>query len=325
LDDDCFADDVGITHVSTPSEPSGFRSYLSSSTGDSHELVFFGLDDEDGIHVKTESSPLGSRLSSLDGDLFEHDDHGITPVSSIPSDAVAADSIPSEPPDGLGSGLSSSADGLFERDAFHDNGIGTTPGEQFKNISRLPALANDRFADVVRITPVSIPSEPPDGFEHDDRGIAPVSIPSCAAAADSIPSEPPDGLGSGLSSSADDLFERDAFHDNGIGTTPGEQFKKISRLPALVDDRFADNVGITPVSIPSEPSDGLVTGLLASALGSLHSSSSVGTTPGEQLNRAFSHRLLALIFGWRSLWHLGSVEGRVSYITGCYLVRFIGE
>jgi hypothetical protein len=111
LDDDHFADDVGITPVSIPSEPSGFGSYLSSSTDDSHELVLFGLDDEDGIHVGTESSRLGPRLSSLDGDLFERDDHGITPVS-IPSDAVAADSIPSEPPDGLGSGLSSSADDL---------------------------------------------------------------------------------------------------------------------------------------------------------------------------------------------------------------------
>jgi hypothetical protein len=199
-------------------------------------------------------------------------------------------------------------------------------------------LANDRFADIVGITPVSIPNEPPDGFEHDDYGITPVSIPSFAAAADLIPSEPPDGLGfAGLSSSADDPFERDAFHDNGIGTTPGEQFKKISRFPALADERFEDIVGITPVSIPSEPPDGLVTSLLASTLGSHHSSSSIGTTPGEQLNGALSHRLSALIFGWRSMWHsalifgwrsmwhLGSVEGGVSNITGYYLVRFVGE
>jgi hypothetical protein len=62
--------------------------------------------------------------------------HGITPDVSIPSAVVTADSIPSEPPDGLGSGLSPSADDLFERDAFHDKGIGTTPGEQIKKISR---------------------------------------------------------------------------------------------------------------------------------------------------------------------------------------------
>jgi hypothetical protein len=176
-------------------------------------------------------------------------------------------------------------------------------------------LVDDRFAE----------SLDGDLFEHDDHGITPVSIPSDAAAADSIPSEPPDGLGSGLSSSAGDLFERDAFHDNGIGTTPGEQLKKISRLQALDDDRFADDVGITSVSIPSEPPDGLVTSLLASTLGSHHSSSSIGTTPGEQLNRALSHRFSAHFFGWRSLWHLGSVEGRASYTTGFYLVRFVGE
>jgi hypothetical protein len=152
LTDDRFADAVGITpDVLIPSEPSGFGSRLSSSIGDSHELAFFGLDDEHGIHVTTEdsipieSSRLGSRISSLDGDLFERDQHGIRPVS-IPSAVITADSIPSEPPDRLGSGLSSSADDLFERDAFHDEGIGTTPGEQIKKMAD-DLFGRDTFHD----------------------------------------------------------------------------------------------------------------------------------------------------------------------------------
>jgi hypothetical protein len=133
--DDLFEPDHGIKNpVSVPSDivtddpipsepPDGLGSrqscsYLSTSIDGIHELVFFGLDNEHGVHVATddsiliESSRLGSRLPSLDGDLFEHDDHGITPFS-IPSDVVA---IPSEPPDGLGSYLSYSSDNLFEPD-----------------------------------------------------------------------------------------------------------------------------------------------------------------------------------------------------------------
>jgi hypothetical protein len=238
-DEHGFADDVIIMPASIASELSGFGSCLSSSIDDSHELSFFGLDDEHGIHVVTEdlipieSSRLGSRLLSLDGDLFEHD-HGITPVS-IPSDVVTHDSIPSKPPDGLGSRLSSSTDDLFER----DHGITSVS---------IPSNV---------VTGDSIPSKPPDGlgsflsslagdlFER-DNGINPVSIPSW-----------PTRLGSCLSSSANDLFENDhginpgsadnlikqsvtklemgrlrgfnTFHDKGSGTTLGEQSKKISR------------------------------------------------------------------------------------------------
>jgi hypothetical protein len=120
---------LGIMPVSLPSEPSdGLGSRLSSLIDDSHELAFFGHDDERGIHVVTEdsiaieSSRLGSRLSSLDGNLLEHD-HGITPVS-IPSDVVTDDSIPRERPDGIRSHLSSSigdSHGLafFRLDAEH--------------------------------------------------------------------------------------------------------------------------------------------------------------------------------------------------------------
>jgi hypothetical protein len=150
LADDRFADAVGISPVSISSEPSGFGSHLSSSNDDSHELAFFGLDDEHGIHVITEDSiqiesyRLGSQISSLDGNLFKHD-HGITPVS-VPSAVVAADSIPSEPPDGLGSPLTSSAVDLFERDAFHDEGIGTTPGEQIKKMA-VDLFGRDTFHD----------------------------------------------------------------------------------------------------------------------------------------------------------------------------------
>jgi hypothetical protein len=150
------------------------------------------------------------------------------------------DSILSEPPDGLGSCLPSSADVFFQR----------------------------------------------------DNGVHPVSIPSNVVTDDSIPSKPPDRLGPRLSTSTDDrvaddvgitsahplsltndlgafhdkvtgttpgemsrLHEYNAFHDKGMGKTPdGEQIKKISWLPALADDdRFTDDVGITPLSIPSEP------------------------------------------------------------------------
>ena len=72
------------------------------------------------MSIPSETPRLSSRLSSSADDLFEHD-HGITPVST-PSDVVTDDSIPSEPPDGLGARLSSSEDDLFE----HDHGI--TPG-----------------------------------------------------------------------------------------------------------------------------------------------------------------------------------------------------
>ena len=57
LADDLFEQDSGIKNPALiPSEPSGFGSRLSSSIGDSHELAFFGLDDEHGIHVVTEDS-----------------------------------------------------------------------------------------------------------------------------------------------------------------------------------------------------------------------------------------------------------------------------
>ncbi len=75
------------------------------------------LNDEHGIQVTTndlissenpiEPCCLSSRFSSLDGDLFEHDDHGITPVS-IPSDAAADASIPLALPAKISAHLSSS-------------------------------------------------------------------------------------------------------------------------------------------------------------------------------------------------------------------------
>jgi hypothetical protein len=51
-------------------------------------------------------------------------------------------------------------------------------------------------------------------------------------------------------------------HCKGIGTTPGKPLKKISRLPALDDDRFADDVGITPVSFQASLLDSAFTSRL---------------------------------------------------------------
>jgi hypothetical protein len=201
---------------------------------DSHALAFygafFGLDDKNGIQVSdivpadsipseipSEPTRLGSRLSSLDGDLFERD-HGITPAS-IPSDVVTDDPISSEPPDGLGPRLSSSADDFFEQSAT----------------SRLGSRLSSSVAEL---------------FEY-DHGITPVSIPSDVVTDDPIPSEPPDGLSSRLSSSADDLFEDDngITHDHGI--TP---VSIPSEPPGVLGSRLSSlAVDLLKHSIPSEP------------------------------------------------------------------------
>jgi hypothetical protein len=218
---------LGIMPVSLPSEPSdGLGSRLSSLIDDSHELAFFGPDDEHGIHVVTEdsiaieSSRLGSRLSSLDGNLLEHD-HGITPVS-IPSDVVTDDSIPRERPDGIRSHLSSSigdSHGLafFGLDAEHgihvvtEDSISSDPeatmdpldGEnlpQYQVQPSEPSRLNDEHGIQVTTNDL-ISSENPikpccclssrfssldgDLFEH-DHGITPVSSPSEPSADDLI-------------------------------------------------------------------------------------------------------------------------------------------
>jgi hypothetical protein len=118
---------------------------------------------------------------------------------------------------------------LHEYNAFLDKGIGTTPGEQIKKISWLPALADDRFANDVGITPVSVPSEPPrpgsrlsysaDDLFENDHGINP-------GMADDLIEQSMTKLAMGR------LHGYNTFHDKDIGATPGEQIKKIS--PSLL-------------------------------------------------------------------------------------------
>ena len=110
----------------------------------------------------------------------------------IPSDIVADDPIPSEPPDGLGSHLSSLAGDRFEG----DSGISpvSTPSEPSRLSSRLSSSADNFFKNDHGIKP---------GSAHDliEQSVTKLEIGQ--------------------------LCGFDTFHDKGVGTTSGEQYKKI--------------------------------------------------------------------------------------------------
>jgi hypothetical protein len=246
----------------------------------SYKPLRLGSIVDESIVIETWSEPPGLCFS-LSASVSK-DSWGA--VQEDPSQAECTDDpIPSEPPDGLGSCFSSSANDLFDR----DHGI--------KNPVLIPS-------DVATDDP--IPSEPPDGlgsclwtthgeqfesddlFERDD-GILPVLIPSDVVTVDPIPSEPPDGFGSHLLSSANDLFERDhriknpvsipsdVVTDDPIPSEPPDGLD--SCLSSSSDDLFEPDPGIkNPVSvpsdivtddpIPSEPPDGLGSRLSGSHL-----------------------------------------------------------
>jgi len=204
-------------------------------------LIVLDLVDKDGID-ETLSEPPG---------------RGTCLMSSSIDDGIGTDP---------GEQIKKMADDLFERDAFHDEGIGTTPGEQIKKMSEPPGV-NGTWSEPHGLGPIPdesitrseppglglIPSEPrlPTSIvielddDDDDDGIfeIPSEPPGLLGSATTVIgiddndgvnatwSEPP-GLDSCLSSRIED----------GIGTAPGEQHKKIRsfgsepRLPASIHD-----------------------------------------------------------------------------------------
>jgi hypothetical protein len=218
---------------------------------------------------------------------------------------VADDSIPSEPPEAdqvKPSDSRSSTSSVVDCRAVldNDNGIAVlvvaanpipTEPPEIDIIVADDSILSDPEADQVKPSD----SRPSTSSVVDcravldnDNGIAvlvvaadPIPTDPEEATDDPIPTEPPDRLGSRQSFSADDIFMDDPIpsdpevavdpldggnlpHASGR-VNPSEPSRLESRLPALADDGFKDDVGIVSIpndavtddSILSEPPDGL--------------------------------------------------------------------
>jgi hypothetical protein len=251
--------------VANPSEPSRLSSCLAASVVDCRVLAFVvGLDvvtDDASIPSEPPEAdqvkPSDSRPSTssvVDCRAVLDNDNGIAVL------VVAANPIPTEPPE-------------IDIIVADDSILSDPEADQVKPSDSRPStssvvdcravLDNDNGIAVLVVAADPIPTDPEEATD------------------DPIPTEPPDRLGSRQSFSADDIFMDDPIpsdpevavdpldggnlpHASGR-VNPSEPSRLESRLPALADDGFKDDVGIVSIpndavtddSIPSEPPDGL--------------------------------------------------------------------